>query len=175
MGHHAGAYALDFRGVTSGPAAGLLGYAQIAGVYKLDVIHLFFQPVGVGAHRVGGGSGALCKSRPRVSLFGHFEVLLRSLSLGYPGRQCDLGISSMTVGAAQTDGAGGVHGRTVHRVVATYTTGRPLLRLLERVAKPGETLFRARLRRHFGGLFRGRRSAGGAKHRQRCADQGRHA
>src|SRR5271170_1996943 len=116
--------------MTSRPAAGLIRYAQIAGVYKLDVIRVFFQPLGIGTNRVGGGPGALDKSRPRVRLLSHFQVLLRSVR--YSGRQRDLSVPSMTVSAAQAHGSGRVHGRAVHRVVASYATCRPVLRFFER-------------------------------------------
>src|SRR5580658_2599680 len=106
--------------MTSGAAASLLGHAQIAGIYKLDVIHVFFQPLGVGASGIGGGSGVLRETRPRMGLLSSFEVLRRSLVRA--GRQRDVGISSMAVGATQTHSSGGVHGRAVHRVVATYAT-----------------------------------------------------
>ena len=53
-----------------------------------------------------------------------------------PRRAARFRISSMTVRAPQAHGSGRVHGRAVHRVVATYAAHRFLLRFFDRIPKP---------------------------------------
>src|SRR3981189_3142175 len=111
MCHHAGLNLADFGGMTAGSAAGFFRDPQVPGIYKTHVVPVFLQPTGVSTLRVGGRTRLLRISRLRMGLILYLSIRVGVL-LSTRGRT-RLAISSVAIGAAQTNGAGDMHSGTV--------------------------------------------------------------
>src|SRR6202041_383970 len=77
MRHHAGLNASHLQTMTTRSAASLPRHTKVAGIYKFDVIRVFFQPLRISANGMGRGSSAPRKTGTRMSLPRQFLISRR--------------------------------------------------------------------------------------------------
>src|ERR1700756_164007 len=116
MRHHAGAYFSRFRLVAPSPSTSFLHNPQVARVDKGDVVRIFFQPLRVGADRIGGTLGIRREARLGMTVVLGLLVGRRTHPSTWRNYYC--GIARVTIDTAQAYRPTGMHSGTVSRGMA---------------------------------------------------------